>query len=167
MWDARFLKVNTDYSSPQQYNTQYSSKQQRFKGAYALNLQNISSKRRFIYTSLHGGTFHYTESSSVEITNQMQPCNRTYYSKVYWKLNMFRAAYRSSSRALKLYLQPLVYIHMRWPAVVKVEWEMAAISHSALTTAGHHMGIYTRGCIIQFRAPNDERYAARNILSFQ
>ena len=29
----------------------------------------------------------------------MQPCNRIYYSKIYWRLNMFRAAYRSSSRA--------------------------------------------------------------------
>ena len=36
---------------------------------------------------------------SVEITNKMQPCNRIYYSKIYWKLNMFRAAYRSSSGA--------------------------------------------------------------------
>jgi len=30
----------------------------------------------------------------------MQPCNRIYYSKVYWRLNMFRAAHRSSSGAL-------------------------------------------------------------------
>ena len=30
----------------------------------------------------------------------MQPCNRIYYSKVYWRLNMFRAARRSSSGAL-------------------------------------------------------------------
>jgi len=39
-------------------------------------------------------------NESVEITNKMQPCNRIYYSKVYWRLNMFRAAYRSSSGAL-------------------------------------------------------------------
>jgi len=26
----------------------------------------------------------------------MQPCNRIYYFKVYWRLNMFRAACRSS-----------------------------------------------------------------------
>jgi hypothetical protein len=37
---------------------------------------------------------------SVEITNKMQPCNRIYYSKVYWMLHMFRAAHRSSSGAL-------------------------------------------------------------------
>jgi hypothetical protein len=29
----------------------------------------------------------------------MQPCNRIHYSKTYWRLNMFRAAYRSSSGA--------------------------------------------------------------------
>jgi len=40
-------------------------------------------------------------------TNQMQFCNRIYYSKVFWRLNMFRAAHRSSSGALN-YLQPLV-----------------------------------------------------------
>jgi len=32
--------------------------------------------------------------------NKMQYCNRIYYSKVYWKLSMFRAAHRSSSGAL-------------------------------------------------------------------
>ena len=37
---------------------------------------------------------------SVEITDKMQPCNRIYYSNIYWSLNMFRAAYRSSSGAL-------------------------------------------------------------------
>jgi len=30
----------------------------------------------------------------------MLPCNRIYYSKIYWRLNMFRAAHRSSSGAL-------------------------------------------------------------------
>jgi hypothetical protein len=41
------------------------------------------------------------ECESVEITNKMQPCNRIYY--------------------FKLYLQLLVYIHMLWPAVVKID----------------------------------------------
>ena len=36
---------------------------------------------------------------------------------------LFRAAYRSSSGAPN-YLQPLIYIHMWWPAVVKCEWEL-------------------------------------------
>jgi len=29
------------------------------------------------------------QMSSVEIANKMQPCNRIYYSNVYWRLNMF------------------------------------------------------------------------------
>ena len=33
-------------------------------------------------------------------TNKMQLCNRIHFSKVYWRLNMFRAAHRSSSGAL-------------------------------------------------------------------
>jgi len=44
---------------------------------------------------LHG----VSKDDSVEITNKMQSCNRIYYSKVYWRLNMFRAAHRSSSGA--------------------------------------------------------------------
>jgi hypothetical protein len=44
--------------------------------------------------------FDWLLYESVEITNKMQPCNRIYYSKVYWRLIMFRAAYRSSSGAL-------------------------------------------------------------------
>jgi len=39
-------------------------------------------------------------NESAEITNKMQPCDRIYYSNVYWRLNMFRAAYRSSTGAL-------------------------------------------------------------------
>jgi len=42
----------------------------------------------------------FTVNQLVEISNKMQPCNRIYYSKVYWRFNMFRAAYRSSSGAL-------------------------------------------------------------------
>jgi len=33
----------------------------------------------------------------------MQPCNRIYYSTVPWRLNMFRAAYHSSSGALTVF----------------------------------------------------------------
>jgi len=38
-------------------------------------------------------------NESVEVTNKMQPCTRIYYSKGCRRLNMFRAAYRSSSGA--------------------------------------------------------------------
>jgi hypothetical protein len=40
---------------------------------------------------------------SVEITNKMQPCNKIYYSTLHWRLNMFRAAQRSSSGALTVF----------------------------------------------------------------
>ena len=39
-------------------------------------------------------------SSLSRNTNKMQLCNRIYYSKVYLRPNMFRAAHRSSSEAL-------------------------------------------------------------------
>ena len=41
---------------------------------------------------------------SVEITNKMQSCNIMYYSTVHWRLNMFWAAYRSSSGALTVFV---------------------------------------------------------------
>ena len=43
-------------------------------------------------------------------TNKMQLCNRIYYSKVFWTLNMFRAAHRSSSGALNC-ICSLWFIH--------------------------------------------------------
>jgi hypothetical protein len=46
-----------------------------------------------IHRSVHRGWFSRN-------TNKMQFCNRIYYSQVYWRLNMFRAAQRSSSGAL-------------------------------------------------------------------
>jgi hypothetical protein len=41
-----------------------------------------------------------SQYESVEITNKMQPCNIIYHSSVYWSLNMFRVAHRSSSGVL-------------------------------------------------------------------
>jgi hypothetical protein len=53
----------------------------------------------FIFTCLP-----YFEIDSCNLlsrhTNKMQLCNRIYYSKVFWRFNMFRAAHRSSSEAL-------------------------------------------------------------------
>jgi len=49
---------------------------------------------------------------SVEITNKMQPCNRIYYSTVHWQLNMFRAAYRSSSGALTVFVASGLHTHV-------------------------------------------------------
>jgi len=84
---------------------------------------------------------------SVEITNKMQPCKRIYYSKVYWRLNMFRAAHRSSSETQKLYLQ--------WHFPLSLD-------------NGRSPHVYMNQSLqIQFRASDDERCAARNMLSLQ
>jgi len=59
-------------------------------------------------------------------------------------------------------LQPLVYIHMWWPTVVKSEWEMQILDN------GRSPHVYVNQRLqIQFGAPDDERYAAQNMLSFQ
>jgi len=84
---------------------------------------------QFLSPSL--GVFHCTHSSgichtglltytiavctvkiSVEITNEMQPCNRIYYSTVHWRLNMFRGAYRSSSGALAVFAASGLHTHV-------------------------------------------------------
>jgi hypothetical protein len=62
----------------------------------------------------------------------MQPFNRIYYSSVYWRLNMFRAAHRSSSGALNCIWQPLV-LH-RWGVVgrvVAVRWLKSTMMHGS------------------------------------
>jgi hypothetical protein len=51
-------------------------------------------------------------SCSGEITNKMQPCNRIYYSTVHWRLNMFRAAHRSSSGALTVFAASGLHTHV-------------------------------------------------------
>jgi hypothetical protein len=66
-------------------------------------------------------------------TNKMQLCNRIYYFKVYWRLNMFRAAHRSSSGALNC-ICSLWFIHTCGDRPL-------SRSHPPWTTAGHHMGI--------------------------
>jgi hypothetical protein len=53
-------------------------------------------------------------------TNKMQLCNWIYYSKVYWRLNMFRAAHRSSSGALNC----ICGLWFIWPVVAKAEWKL-------------------------------------------
>ena len=49
---------------------------------------------------------------SVEITNKIQPCNRIYYSTVHWQLNMFRAAYHSSSGAVTVFEVYVLHKHV-------------------------------------------------------
>jgi hypothetical protein len=74
---------------------------------------------------------------SVEMTNKMQPCNRICYSKVYWRLNMFRAAYHSSSEAPNC----ICSLWFIYPCGERPLSRLCGNSHPAWTTAGHHMGI--------------------------
>ena len=67
---------------------------------------------------------------SVEITNKMQPRNRIYYSTFYWRLNMFRAAYRSSSGALTVFAASGLHTH------VVTGRSQVWVGNSDLTTAG-------------------------------
>jgi len=86
-------------------------------------------------------------------TNKMQLCNRIYYSKVYWRLNMFQAAHRSSSGALW------------WPADAKAEGALEC--PLSLGNGRSPYGHINQKLQIQFRAPDDERCAAGNMLSLQ
>jgi len=78
----------------------------------------------------------------------MQPCNRIYYSTIYWRLNMFRAAYCSSSGA---------------PNCICNLWFIYPCGGRQLSRLGGN-SVSTQPGQIQFRAPDDERYAARNML---
>jgi hypothetical protein len=62
----------------------------------------------------------------------MQPCNKIYYSKIYWRLNRFRAAYRSSSGAPNCIFSlwfiypcgdwPLFRLGGNWPEAANTVW---------------------------------------------
>ena len=97
----------------------------------------------------------FSMTESVEITNKMQPCNRIYYSKIYWRLNMFRAAYRLSSGA---------------PNCIYSLWFIYSCGDRPLPSLDNGRsphGYINQRLQIQFGAPDDERYAARNMLSLQ
>jgi len=61
---------------------------------------------------------------------------------------------RHTAHHQELYLQPLVYVPMWWPAVVKAD------------NGRSPHGYINQRMKIQFRAPDDERCAARNMLAF-
>jgi len=63
-------------------------------------ISSISRSTTFIKLDVHGSLHH--NINLIEITNQMGPCIRIYYSDVSSLLNMFRATHRSSSGAQKL-----------------------------------------------------------------
>jgi len=88
----------------------------------------------------------------------MQPCNRIYYSIVHWRLNMCRAAYRSSSGALTVFAASGLHAHV-------------VTSHRQVwvPTQAWLWPVTTCKCKLEaantVRDPNDEGYAARNMLS--
>ena len=84
-----------------------------------------------------------SQYDSVEITKKMQPCNRIYYSTVHWRLNFFLAAYRSSSGDLTVFAASGLHTHV-------VPGRTCVCKPDAANTV---------------RAPDDERYTARNMLS--
>ena len=106
------------------------------------------------YFTLYSSKLHITilPYYSVEITNKMQPCVRIYYSTVYWRLNMFRAAYRSSSGALTIFAAFGLHTHV----VTGRTWLQPVTTCVCKPEAANTI-----------RAPDDERYAARNMLSLQ
>jgi hypothetical protein len=68
-------------------------------GGSALNQRyncNKENKQLDVYESVHNSINH------TEITNNMQTCNRIYYSYVYQFLNMFLTTHRTSSGAQNL-----------------------------------------------------------------
>jgi len=90
-------------------------------------------------------------------TNKMQLCNRIYYSKVYWKFNMFRAAHCSSSGALNC-------ICSLWFIYLCGDQPLPRLSGNGWSPHGY----INQRLQIQFRVPDDdERCAARNMLSLQ
>jgi len=73
---------------------------------------------------------------------------------------MFRTAYRSSSGALTVFAASGLHTHVV-PPVVKSEWELRLdYGRSPHAYVNQRLGNTVR-------APDDERYAARNMLSLQ
>jgi hypothetical protein len=94
------------------------------------------------------------------MTNKMQFCIRIYYSTVHWRLNMFRAAYRSSSGALIVFVASSLDTHV-----------VTDRSQDGVGTQTWRRPVTTYVCKPEvantIRAPDDEWYAHRNMLSFQ
>jgi hypothetical protein len=106
-----------------------------------------------------------TSGPSVEITNKMQPCIRIYYSTVHWRLNIFRAAYRSSSGALTAFAASGLHTHVV-TGHSQVLSGNSMNSHSRLDY-GRSPHAYINQRLNTVTVPEDERYAARNMLSLQ
>ena len=96
----------------------------------------------------------------VEITSKMQPCIRIYCSTVHWRLKMFRAAYRSSSRALTLFAASGLHTHVV-TGRSQLDYNRTTWLRPVTTCVCKSEAANT------VRAPDDERCAARNMLSLQ
>ena len=88
----------------------------------------------------------------------MQPCNRICYSTVNWRFNMFRAAYRSSSGALTVFVASGLHTHVVTDR--SQVWVPTQTWLRPVTTC-----VCKPEAANTVRAPDDERYAARNMLS--
>jgi hypothetical protein len=77
-----------------------------------------------------------------QITNKMQLCDRIYYSTVYWRLNMFRAAYRSSSRALTVFAVSALHTHVMTGRSQVWVGTVILASHNNADDSSHGMGKY-------------------------
>jgi hypothetical protein len=105
-------------------------------------------------------TFNSDLLDSIETTNKMQPCNRIYYSTVHWRLDMFRAAHRSSSRALTVFAASGLHTYVatgRSQVWVGTQTWLRPVTTCVCKPEAEN----------KVRTPNDERCAARNMLSFQ
>jgi len=98
-----------------------------------------------------------------ELTNKMQPCNYIYYSKIYWSLNMFRAAYRSSSGTPNC----ICSLWFIYPCGDRPLSRLGGKFPPSLDNGRSPHGHINQRLQIQCGVPDDERYAARNILSLQ
>ena len=99
-------------------------------------------------------------------TNKIQLCNRIYYSKVYWRLNMFRAAHRSSPGALNCICSLWFIYPCGDRPLPRLIGKWIHFSLSLSNDRSPHVYINQR-LQIQFTAPDDERCAARNMFSLQ
>jgi len=124
-------------------------------GCHTLTIISGKSTLIFTYHSVKIVTSMYITLTLSRNTNKMQFCNRIYYSKVYWRFNMFREAHRSSSGALN--------------CICRL-WFIYPCGDRPLPRLGNGRsphGHINQRLQIQFRAPDDDRCAARNMLSLQ
>jgi hypothetical protein len=95
-----------------------------------LSVENFPNQFLGAFATLQRATSHGTVHRRwfSRNTNKMLLCNRIYYSQSLLKAQHVSSGTPLIIRSSKLRLQPLVYIHMWWPAVAKAEWEMDQVS---------------------------------------